>query len=509
MLVEEERFAHEELEQLEIAISQRQQDNPVTKRERLNKDHDIHYLLERAHEASTKLAFLYNNHSKNLTEEIEERKLSVYDEDSFQTHFMAGIKAIREHHHKYPGEPREDLAAIYKKKPTVDDNGQRVETVVDKMFSGEEAYGRYFDLESLHQQFINLPDNRHPTYVQYLSHFDKFEPPVCTVSRANKVKDAYFQFVGDLAKYLESFMRRIRPLENIDKLLLQWRNEFDDLWDKGKIEGCEDTSASGQSNGSAAAAEPFWCDDCAKGFSNDNVYKSHFSGKKHRKNAEQRKLDGDTNGANGVGGQHHGPVIDTHRLKQRAVAEREFRVKKLAGAMKSERSDTTAWIERKLGMTDKERQQEMEGLMAESEPVVEEEDHDDEEDGEEKVYNPLKLPLQWDGKPIPYWLYKLHGLGVEHPCEICGNYVYMGRRAFERHFTEARHVFGLKCLGITNTGLFREITSIEEAQKLFAKIEGEKKKQQQVTENVVQMEDSEGNVMPEKIYYDLQKQGLI
>jgi len=36
------------------------------------------------------------------------------------------------------------------------------------------------------------------------------------------------------------------------------------------------------------------------------------------------------------------------------------------------------------------------------------------------VYNPLKLPLGWDGKPIPYWLYKLHGLNLEFKCEICG-----------------------------------------------------------------------------------------
>ena len=31
-------------------------------------------------------------------------------------------------------------------------------------------------------------------------------------------------------------------------------------------------------------------------------------------------------------------------------------------------------------------------------------------DEDEFVYNPLKLPMGWDGKPIPYWLYKLHGL---------------------------------------------------------------------------------------------------
>ena len=29
--------------------------------------------------------------------------------------------------------------------------------------------------------------------------------------------------------------------------------------------------------------------------------------------------------------------------------------------------------------------------------------------------------LGWDGKPIPFWLYKLHGLNQEFKCEICGN----------------------------------------------------------------------------------------
>ena len=51
-------------------------------------------------------------------------------------------------------------------------------------------------------------------------------------------------------------------------------------------------------------------------------------------------------------------------------------------------------------------------------------DDDDEEDEEEDkpIYNPLNLPLGF-GKPIPYWLYKLHGLNLEFKCEICGNYI--------------------------------------------------------------------------------------
>lgn len=53
---------------------------------------------------------------------------------------------------------------------------------------------------------------------------------------------------------------------------------------------------------------------------------------------------------------------------------------------------------------------------------------------EEYIYNPLKLPLGWDGKPIPYWLYKLHGLNQEFKCEICGNYSYWGRCVKARVF---------------------------------------------------------------------------
>lgn len=84
---------------------------------------------------------------------------------------------------------------------------------------------------------------------------------------------------------------------------------------------------------------------------------------------------------------------------------------------------------------------------AEQEQPAEEE----EEDAEDKpIYNPLNLPLGWDGKPIPYWLYKLHGLNLEFKCEICGNYSYWGPRAYERHFQASwpsvRSFLSVRCL---------------------------------------------------------------
>ena len=80
----------------------------------------------------------------------------------------------------------------------------------------------------------------------------------------------------------------------------------------------------------------------------------------------------------------------------------------------------------------------------------EDDDDDDDDDDDGPLYNPLNLPLGWDGKPIPYWLYKLHGLGQEFKCEICGNATYFGRRAFDKHFQEWQHNYGMRCLGIPN-----------------------------------------------------------
>jgi splicing factor 3A subunit 3 len=316
--------------------------------------------------------------------------------------------------------------------------------------------------------------------------------------------------VGELAGYLESFMKKTRPLENVDKILEGFDGEFETAWEKNEIPGWESEGSSVNSTAkNLSTADAVWCEDCEKEFKNENVYKGHLSGRRHIKAAEQRKQRQQESSSDGHDSRHGAP--SARRLKEKAVAEREYRVKRLASAMSTERSDTRVNVERKQGMTERERQQELDNLlnMPDTQPEHRGDDEEDGEDGEERIYNPLKLPLAWDGKPIPFWLYRLHGLGVEFTCEICGNFVYMGRRAFDKHFNEARHVYGLKCLGINNTSLFRDIVRIDEAMKLWEKIQREKKRGKVDDGSVVQMEDAEGNVMPEKVYYDLQKQGLL
>jgi len=174
-------------------------------------------------------------------------------------------------------------------------------------------------------------------------------------------------------------------------------------------------------------------------------------------------------------------------------------------------NDTKANVERRFSLTAKEREQEiMESQNPPAPlPTAGPDGGAEEEEEEERIYNPLKLPMGWDGKPIPYWLYKLHGLGVEYRCEICSDHVYMGRKNFERHFQESRHAFGMRALGLPNTKHFHEITKIEDAMALAERLKREGRHEIFEQETMEELEDEEGNVYNRKTYDDLKKQGLI
>ena len=433
--------------------------------------------------------------------------------------FYKQLGTIKDFHRRYPNEPVENLERAYRRRVPVD--GEPMPTEVDNMFSGEEAFGRFLDLTQLHEDFLNLPhNNKRVNYIQYLQSFEHFTPPHLVLKRAEKRTDQYFNYVGRLGDYLEGFLRRTKPLDGLDSIFATIEQDFAKAWDANEVSGWE---LEAKPSGPAApvtegTGEGIWCADCAKEFKNDNVYKAHLTGKKHLKAAKDR-ADAASNGASTANGTNSTPssATDVNRIKDRAIAGREFRVRRLTSHLDTIRTDTRINVERKQGMTERERQMELEAFYAEQESVPSggaggagaRDADDSDSDSEEKIYNPLKLPLAWDGKPIPYWLYKLHGLGVEYSCEICGNFVYMGRRAFDKHFNESRHIYGLKCLGIRNTSMFREITGIGDAIKLWEKMQLDKKTEANKGEGIVQMEDAEGNVMPEKVYWDLQKQGLL
>jgi len=478
----------------------------------LNRDHQINRFLTRIHDQSKRLLDIYKDADGSRLKEIQ----GLSTGDPFEE-FYKQLEEVKDFHRRYPNEGVENLERAYKRRRP--DEGEPVVSEVDNMFTGEESNGRFLDLTSMHEAYLNLPNVKRLSYSQYLDNFDAFEPPRLPIKRQNKVTDSYLKYVADLASYLESFMRRTRPLDDLPKVFLRLDREFETAWEAGTVPGWgKEESASSASGGpqTEGTGSGIWCPECEKEFSNPNVYKAHLTGKKHLRNAENKK------GASNGTAKSLSTSLSGAALKERVIASHESRIRALADLLSNERSNTRVNVERKQGMTERERQAELDALFAEDDAAVAAserrgdrgDDSGSDSDGEEKIYNPLKLPLAWDGKPIPYWLYKLHGLGVEFSCEICGNFVYMGRRAFDKHFSEARHIYGLKCLGITGAGtggltLFREITGIQDALNLWGKIRQEKRDKDTKEDSVVQMEDGEGNVMPERIYLDLQKQGIL
>lgn len=207
-------------------------------------------------------------------------------------------------------------------------------------------------------------------------------------------------------------MERSKPLLSAKQIIEYYRSEF------GKLE---------QGDGrNADVDESLYCRVCEKLFAKESVYQAHLHGQKHQKALSKFALDKKLTPFEEKKG------LLLQRPKQ--ILWLEFLIRKYVTNILSEEVSTTKGnIERKQSRTSDELLEDVEeGLEDDEDSSVLEEELTRAQ--EEKLYNPLKLPLGWDGKPIPYWLYKLHGLGVSYPCEICGNYVYMGRKAFDKHF---------------------------------------------------------------------------
>ncbi|KAI1321494.1 hypothetical protein EDD11_005185 [Mortierella claussenii] len=498
-VLDTQRRLHEEVDRLEQAIVDQFMLNPKTHKERLLQEHTVDGYLDRISARSKDLQVLYRDNDGSRKKEME----AISGANEFGE-FYNRLKKIKDHHRKYPNEAVEPMELEFMdQQPT-----EAKMNALDDMFSGEEAGGRYLDLHEVHEQYMNLKSLKRTNYLGYLSEFTSFSE----IERKDKDFE-YRKYLGSLCKYLEGYLKRVKPLSNIEEIKEDAWKDFETQWQTGTLPGWPRN----QGQGDTAPSEDtpsidLFCIACKKQYAKETVYTAHLKSSKHIKAAARLAAEGGS--ANGGVSTDQQSVAEVQSKvlaeKSKALAEKakpeqdmasnEVLIQKYAEILKQQIEDTKENVERRQTLTGRERDLELETEQVE----LDESDSDD----EEKVYNPLKLPLGWDGKPIPYWLYKLHGLGVEYSCEICGNYVYKGRKAFDKHFQEWRHAHGMRCLGIPNTRQFHEIVGIEDAIALWnrikkAKPEGSKKDQ------IEEFEDSDGNVFNKKTYEDLKRQGLI
>ncbi|THV08334.1 hypothetical protein K435DRAFT_958918 [Dendrothele bispora CBS 962.96] len=526
-VLEVQRQTHEEIDRFERALYALLSRNQSAHQQRLQAEHRASQILDRIHTRAVELNNLY------VDEDTRKQEVDSLSSSSDLDAFYQRLAKIQEHHAKYPdsvaGGFDIELAALLEE-PNQDDNDEfEEEDPVSLLFSGEEAYGKYLDLYANHVAYTNLKNiGKRPGYLQYLDFLlnSQSGPLHGELSKEMRFTKDYETYIKNLHTYLLSFSKRTQPLVDIDTEQAEAQREFQKQWDAGELSDWEDDSAKNVT-GVSANGSGIWCAACQKHYSKQTVYDAHLTSKKHIKAAAKQAEAGPSpnapppnpNGTNGIP-QPEGSTSSKSKLQSRIYSSALY-THLSAALLKSlvpTLNETKSNVERRFSLTAREREQE---LLEQSRPQLPpsangkkagEGDGDgegEEEEEEERIYNPLKLPLGWDGKPIPYWLYKLHGLGVEYRCEICSDHVYMGRKNFDRHFQESRHAFGMRALGLPNTKHFHEITKIDDALALAEKLKQEGRHEIFEQETMEELEDDEGNVYNRKTYEDLKKQGLI
>ncbi|KAG8924369.1 hypothetical protein FRC02_010478 [Tulasnella sp. 418] len=513
-VIEVQRQTHEEIERFEQAIASLLSQPPTTRKEQLKNEHRASDILDRITARATTLHSLYVD--QDNTRHTETISLSSADLSEFYTR----LAKIKDYYNKYPEQGPEgfelELAGVLGEEEDLYD-AEEYEDPVALLFSGEESYGRYVDLYANHTQYNNLKNiPKHVSYIQYLDILASIKeggmvhPEVSSTVRLSK---EYENYITSLYNYLLSYTKRTQPLVDIESQQRDAMAEFEKLWNEGQITGWGDDYLG--PNGS----EGVYCTACQKLYAKQTVYDAHLKSKKHIKAAAR-----ESNPASDSANKTTAGSTPSHSTSQPSSSRpsKYFKAALYTNVLAPllvplipTLTETKSNLERRFALTARERETEAEGAEQQQQQAQAAAQTNgttgaaEEEEEEERIYNPLKLPLGWDGKPIPYWLYKLHGLGVEYRCEICSDGVYMGRKNFERHFQESRHAFGMRALGLPNTKHFHEITRIEDALALAEKLKQEGRQEIFQNETMEEMEDDDGNVYNKKTYEDLKKQGII
>uniref|UniRef100_U5EXL0 Putative splicing factor 3a subunit 3 n=1 Tax=Corethrella appendiculata TaxID=1370023 RepID=U5EXL0_9DIPT len=491
-ILELQRRYHEERDRLIKMMV----DETLNKKDNIYAEHRLKLLLNQHQECTTRLRELYED--KDGERKTEVAALSGPNEFN---EFYSRLKAIKEFHKKH-NEVSVPLSVEFEQLSKAYNTTEAMSLLVE--FSDEEGNGKYLDLHECFEKYINIRGIEKLDYISYLMTFDHvFDIPK---ERKNSEYKKYLEF---LIAYLYTYIQRVKPLFDIDGEIVDIDKDFADQWSKGTFPGWPKEAESALTNIGAhldLSAFSSWEELASLGL--DRLKSALLAlGLKCGGTLEERaqrlfSTKGKKQLDPSLLAKKNSSVKSNARVLQRQeeVAALEARLYRFAELVNEQRIATKENIQRKQARTYGEG----------DESDVDVSDSDTEEDDADEVpYNPKNLPLGWDGKPIPYWLYKLHGLNISYNCEICGNYTYKGPKAFQRHFAEWRHAHGMRCLGIPNTAHFANVTQIEDAITLWEKIKSQKHGERWVAEQEEEFEDSLGNVVTKKTYEDLKRQGLL
>ncbi|XP_065214834.1 splicing factor 3A subunit 3 [Planococcus citri] len=497
-ILEQQRRYHEERERLLDSMVKEMLLKKTSFRDQVNSEHRLKMLLDQYMESTDHLKDLYED--KDGFRKLETAEISGPNDF---TEFYNRLKNIKEFHRKHPNQISVPMSVEFDELNKLRENPtEEMSNMVE--FTDEEGYGKYLDLHECYEKYINLKGVEKVDYITYLSVLDHlFDIP------KERKNTEYIKYLEMLLDYLHGYLLRIKPLFNVEEELKTVNSEFNKQWEEGTFQGWPKESGSALTNVGAhldLSAFSSWQELATLGL--DRLKSALLAlGLKCGGTLEERaerlfstkgKTDLDPSLMIKPNSGKSKRSKNLNKLKEIALLEAQ--VYRFIELLSEQRSATKENVQRK--------QARIEGERGDSDNEVSASESEEEEE-DDIPYNPKNLPLGWDGKPIPYWLYKLHGLNISYNCEICGNFTYKGPKAFQRHFAEWRHAHGMRCLGIPNTAHFANVTQIEDALSLWEKIKQQKQEERWQPEQEEEFEDSLGNVVNKKTYEDLKRQGLL
>lgn len=492
--METQRKLHEERERTIETIVKEIMSDKKTHKANINSQQRVKQLVDRYHSCTESLERIYTD-----SEGVRKREMDAIAGPNEFAEFYARFKILKDAHRRNPDELAEPLSMEFQKMHEEIADPEREEGDVVQ-FTDEEGYGRFLDMHALHAMYLNLKNVKKLDYITYLGQFDKF---VDIPRNTTKKTGAYKDYLIALKDYLVYFMDRTRPLHSLKEDFQKSDADVERMLAEGTLPGWHSSLSTPKEAAIdvSAYSSPVELESLGLDRLKAALMALGLKCGGTLKERAERLYASKGLRAGDLGREALAKKTDEAKEKARVsmLAKLEGCIKCMGAILMDERDATRENVERKQARTVGENEDDDE------EPQVE----SDEEEDDGVPYNPKNLPLGWDGKPIPYWLYKLHGLNISYSCEICGNQVYKGPKAFQKHFNEWRHSHGMRCLGIPNTAHFANITQIKDALDLWNKIKGDKERQKWNPDQDEEFEDSAGNVVTRKMYEDLKRQGLL
>lgn len=451
---------------------------PRTPRTPLEASQLARALIDQATERSKAVAEQYTDNAGALADAVRATRLSGTTHTSaYLRPFYDKLRDVRAAHRdansKLHAQQTQDAEDV-----TTERDAELMASLPEiEPWNPEEANGSCLDLQPYHVKFVELAAKS----IDYVAYVRATIIETQAIKPKTRRSNPYLEYLNELMKYLFNFASRAYPLDDVDKLI--------------KLE--EKRLQSEQQAAREVLVARFRNDPdaCLNALGVDGVGA--------RLNALALKTGGR-------------PVERAKRLLDHARGNEPSNLVVIEGIVRylcvdvlgEERVATAHNAEKKLALSYQELEAERAAQAAGNTHPQPTEQESNPEPTDNAVYNPKDVPLGWDGKPMPYWLYKLHGLNHDYTCEICGGAVYRGPRAFERHFSGAQHVAGLRCLGIRYSKAFLMVTSISDAVALHNRLQ---QASNEAAPDAVECEDANGNVsvLGRKTVDDMARQGLL